>query len=1131
MTHAQVQEMSILMNEKPGIALLVIRWWANQTSYFLLWLWLSILPTSAFAICQPDESVDMDVTECLALWQLYNETDGPNWHKWTSDEPFDQWPNGPSCDGGNALTCIDIDGVNHVKAIHLNRRGLNGSLSNSIFAYFPYLERIELYENTLSGSIPQSISNLPRLTTLYLQNNEFTGSIPDSLLSANEGTFLYPPAIDLSHNQLSGQLPRLLGNDNMDKLSVRYNEQLTGAIPHSYIGKIGQFWYSHTNICEPQDQAMQDWLKTMPHSSGTGISCDDLITYTVSASTDGHAQLDKNSIEVEEGQTASFTVTPDENYRTSSFVGGNCPEGSWQGQTYTTGQITADCNVQFLNNIISLPELQLDVDVIQTIRNPVYFVPGKPIHVRSYVTCPDCRDKPRINVRVVVKLDDQYAASGWRDLVLDQNISVEYMRENPIFGRSHDVDNYSFDEVIKPSLIATDQPVMKKLEVVAYIDYDSGYTLRHEEYLDIRPVEALKVGLIAVNLIQSDQTKHEFQTPDGYAARHFAEQFFPAIEIALAGEYNFVVDPEEDIYDAGFRLTSELAKLYILNLAKGDPAYLNNDQFYGISPRSFRPPYPPGPAADADPFWSPHSLTGRIAHGHKKADMARMLGQNLGLAAPAWIYYFTTLDGLYRYGDCKDKRFGRNLSRDSESGLADYWPFRDEFIHTDGLSAEPTIKYQFKNSRSVDFMSVCYNADDATNAWISYSHDKLLKNTLSSYTAPNTPTDQTPTSYLLVTGAITRDLDNPKKMIVSDFKSEPLQSIVALPRSDKLRELGRENRYCVGAWYENGRSADSQCFDLDFHDVNSPDYAVQKQYFQVVLNNDALNAGMLVTPMSDTIIMGGVYWIKRSPTAPKITNATLETPILGRHPADTGIRFGANTQKICWEASDADGDAMSYRLEYSPNNGAYWSVLVSGWKDTCYEVNLSALEASDRGRFRVTAMDGFNASQAYDIPGTVLVQDQGPQIFLHQDNSIANVLPGEEVTLSATATDREDGMIEAADLVWTDAQHSILGNQEISVTASREPTAYTVSATDSAGYINQAKVWVTALGCGGKDIRLDDMTVQAPQVITCATTDRIDMSSRLWIEADAELKLISNTISLGNGFHARQGSQVSITAQ
>ncbi|MFZ2948283.1 MAG: SUMF1/EgtB/PvdO family nonheme iron enzyme [Desulfuromonadaceae bacterium] len=48
---------------------------------------------------------------------------------------------------------------------------------------------------------------------------------------------------------------------------------------------------------------------------------------------------------VANGTTKTFTITPDNGYVTVTPIGGNCPQGTLNGTTYTTGLIVADCTV------------------------------------------------------------------------------------------------------------------------------------------------------------------------------------------------------------------------------------------------------------------------------------------------------------------------------------------------------------------------------------------------------------------------------------------------------------------------------------------------------------------------------------------------------------------------------------------------------------------------------------------------------------------------------------------------------------------------------------------------------------------------------------------------------------------
>ncbi len=76
-------------------------------------------------------------------------------------------------------------------------------------------------------------------------------------------------------------------------------------------------------------------------------------SYTVDTSVTGGGTIDPTSVLVAEGDTTSFTVTPDVGYEIDSVSG--CG-GTLSGSTFTTGAITADCTV---SAVFVLPTLSV----------------------------------------------------------------------------------------------------------------------------------------------------------------------------------------------------------------------------------------------------------------------------------------------------------------------------------------------------------------------------------------------------------------------------------------------------------------------------------------------------------------------------------------------------------------------------------------------------------------------------------------------------------------------------------------------------------------------------------------------------------------------------------------------------
>ncbi|KAJ3317101.1 hypothetical protein HDU76_001352 [Blyttiomyces sp. JEL0837] len=146
-------------------------------------------------------------------------------------------PLGTNCCGSGGVTC-DTNG--RITKLNLSNRGLIGPIPSALGNLanlqelvpqrlsFPLLSS-NLYNNQLSGNLPNFLGGLSKLKLLDLTSNQLSGTIPDFLHVLRRIT-VYS---GLESNKFGGNIPDSLGGlSNLVTLSLDYN-QLSGRVPDS----------------------------------------------------------------------------------------------------------------------------------------------------------------------------------------------------------------------------------------------------------------------------------------------------------------------------------------------------------------------------------------------------------------------------------------------------------------------------------------------------------------------------------------------------------------------------------------------------------------------------------------------------------------------------------------------------------------------------------------------------------------------------------------------------------------------------------------------------------------------------------------------------------------------------------
>ncbi|MCH2082132.1 MAG: T9SS type A sorting domain-containing protein, partial [Saprospiraceae bacterium] len=157
--------------------------------------------------------------DSLALVDLYNATDGPNWtNSWDLDQPMETW-------FGLVFTAEGC-----VEEIALGVNNLLGTLPASL-GTLSQIQRLYLFENELSGNLPAELGNAATLQQIFIYSNQFDGNLP-----AQWSSLINLEGLSLFNNNLSGVIPEEWGSlQSLLELYLNSN-QLSGNIPVSFIG-------------------------------------------------------------------------------------------------------------------------------------------------------------------------------------------------------------------------------------------------------------------------------------------------------------------------------------------------------------------------------------------------------------------------------------------------------------------------------------------------------------------------------------------------------------------------------------------------------------------------------------------------------------------------------------------------------------------------------------------------------------------------------------------------------------------------------------------------------------------------------------------------------------------------------
>ncbi len=169
--------------------------------------------------------------------------------------------------------------------------------------------------------------------------------------------------------------------------------------------------------------------------------------------------------------------------------------------------------------------------------------------------------------------------------------------------------------------------------------------------------------------------------------------------------------------------------------------------------------------------------------------------------------------------------------------------------------------------------------------------------------------------------------------------------------------------------------------------------------------------------------------------------------------------------KLTWDGSDADPlTTLKYDLQYSPDNGKIWHILVTDVETNTWKIALDELDGTGglaQGIFKVTANDGVRTGEA--LSNALLVANKAPSVWITSPANGASYGYGQEVTFQGSAQDLEDG--DLSTLNWYSSIDGFLGSGPLLSDGLLSTGVHTITlqTQDSASQSAQAQVSIIIL--------------------------------------------------------------------
>jgi hypothetical protein len=189
--------------------------------------------------------------------------------------------------------------------------------------------------------------------------------------------------------------------------------------------------------------------------------------------------------------------------------------------------------------------------------------------------------------------------------------------------------------------------------------------------------------------------------------------------------------------------------------------------------------------------------------------------------------------------------------------------------------------------------------------------------------------------------------------------------------------------------------------------------------------------------------------------SPQPLTVRVVSPIAGQHWAATGQAL------VSWEATDAGGDAVTYRVQVSPD-GQDWRTIHGATSQTQASIRLDRVPGGGPGwRLRVQASDGLNAVNVEVGDLSIAAKPPIPTILTPVDHAFVGT--GGSMALLGQAYDFQDEHLPESALQWLlDGEPVGTGGSASTGPLTAGEHTLTLRAINQAGLVGTTEITVVA---------------------------------------------------------------------